>query len=52
MANDMQFYVLGIFLLLLSVRHFRAVVAVVLLLMVSSWFTTFTIAYRNDYVAR
>ncbi|XP_011493827.1 PREDICTED: nose resistant to fluoxetine protein 6-like [Ceratosolen solmsi marchali] len=52
MANDMQFYVLGIFLLLLSVRHFRAVVGAVLLLMVSSWFTTFSIAYRNDYVAR
>lgn len=52
MANDMQFYVLGIFLLLLSVRYFRAVVATILLLMVSSWFTTFSIAYSNDYIAR
>ncbi|XP_008212464.1 nose resistant to fluoxetine protein 6 isoform X1 [Nasonia vitripennis] len=52
MANDMQFYVLGIFLLLLSVRYFRAVAATILLLMVSSWFTTFSIAYSNDYIAR
>ncbi|XP_058799100.1 nose resistant to fluoxetine protein 6-like isoform X2 [Phymastichus coffea] len=52
MANDMQFYVLGISLLLLSVRYFRAVAALIVLLMVSSWFTTFSIAYGNDYVAR
>lgn len=52
MANDTQFYVLGIFLLLLSVKYFKFVSVSVFLLIVSSWFTTFSIAYQNDYVAR
>ncbi|XP_048506535.1 nose resistant to fluoxetine protein 6 isoform X2 [Athalia rosae] len=52
MANDTQFYVLGIFLLLLSVKYFKFVTVSVILLIVSSWFTTFFIAYQNDYVAR
>ncbi|XP_076292737.1 nose resistant to fluoxetine protein 6 [Lasioglossum baleicum] len=52
MANDTQFYVLGILLLLLSVRFLKVVAAAVLLLLVSSWFTTFFVAYGNDYVAR
>lgn len=52
MANDTQFYVLGILLLLLSVKYFKTVVAIVSLLIVSSWFTTFSIAYSNDYIAR
>lgn len=52
MANDTQFYVLGILLLLLSIRYLKTVVAVILLLVVSSWFTTFSMAYSNDYIAR
>ncbi|XP_044593643.1 nose resistant to fluoxetine protein 6-like isoform X1 [Cotesia glomerata] len=52
MANDTQFYVLGILLLLLSVKYFKAVSVAVVLLIVSSWFTTFTVAYSNDYIAR
>ncbi|XP_003699901.1 nose resistant to fluoxetine protein 6 isoform X2 [Megachile rotundata] len=52
MANDTQFYVLGIFLLLLSIKYTKAIAAAVLLVIVSSWFTTFSIAYANDYVAR
>ncbi|CAK9821800.1 Nose resistant to fluoxetine protein 6 [Anthophora retusa] len=52
MANDTQFYILGIFLLLLSIKYLKAVVGVVLFLIVSSWFTTFSVAYSNDYVAR
>ncbi|XP_078045427.1 nose resistant to fluoxetine protein 6 [Augochlora pura] len=52
MANDTQFYVLGILLLLLSVRFLKVVAGVVLFLLVSSWFTTFLVAYSNDYVAR
>lgn len=52
MANDTQFYVLGILLLLLSIKYFKAVVVGVLLIIVSSWFTTFSVAYSNDYVAR
>ncbi|XP_029037183.1 nose resistant to fluoxetine protein 6 [Osmia bicornis bicornis] len=52
MANDTQFYVLGIFLLLLSIKYLKAIAVVVLLLIVSSWFTTFSKAYANDYIAR
>ncbi|XP_011632801.1 nose resistant to fluoxetine protein 6 [Pogonomyrmex barbatus] len=52
MANDTQFYVLGILLLLLSVKYFKTAVTIVSLLIVSSWFTTFSIAYSNDYIAR
>ncbi|XP_026670545.1 nose resistant to fluoxetine protein 6-like [Ceratina calcarata] len=52
MANDTQFYVLGIFLLLLSIKYLKAIAMVVLLVIVSSWFTTFFMAYSNDYVAR
>nr|XP_033322023.1 nose resistant to fluoxetine protein 6-like [Megalopta genalis] len=52
MANDTQFYVLGILLLLLSVRFLKVVAGLVLLLLASSWLTTFLVAYSNDYVAR
>lgn len=52
MANDTQFYVLGILLLLLSVRYFKTVAVIVSLLIASSWLTTFSIAYGNDYIAR
>lgn len=52
MANDTQFYVLGILLLLLSIRYLKTVVVVILILVASSWFTTFSIAYSNDYIAR
>lgn len=52
MANDTQFYVLGILLLLMSVKYFKAVAITVLIIIVSSWFTTFSIAYSNEYIAR
>lgn len=52
MANDTQFYVLGILLLLLSIRYLKTVVVVILILVASSWFTTFSMAYSNDYIAR
>ncbi|KAK9306362.1 hypothetical protein QLX08_003040 [Tetragonisca angustula] len=52
MANDTQFYVLGILLLLLSIKYLKTVIVVIFLLIVSSWFTTFSVAYANDYVAR
>ncbi|PNF32655.1 hypothetical protein B7P43_G15059 [Cryptotermes secundus] len=52
MANDTQFYVLGILLLLASVRYFRAVAAVWAVFLVSSWCTTGIISYQYQYVAR
>ncbi|XP_021923342.1 nose resistant to fluoxetine protein 6-like isoform X2 [Zootermopsis nevadensis] len=52
MANDTQFYVLGILLLLVSVRYFRVVVAAWTLFLVSSWCTTGFISYQHQYIAR
>ncbi|KAI4479390.1 hypothetical protein M0804_011175 [Polistes exclamans] len=52
MSNDTQFYVLGILLLLLSVKYKKLAISLVIFLIVSSCFTTFSVAYTNDYVAR
>ncbi|PSN50316.1 hypothetical protein C0J52_10110 [Blattella germanica] len=52
MANDTQFYVVGILLLLISVKFFRVVAAVWGLFLVSSWCTTGYISYRYQYLAR
>lgn len=52
MSNDTQFYVLGILLLLFSVKYKKIAIGLVIFLIVSSWFTTFSVAYANDYVAR
>ncbi|KAJ9582996.1 hypothetical protein L9F63_022654, partial [Diploptera punctata] len=52
MANDTQFYVIGILLLLISVKYFRAVVGMWGLFLVSTWCTTGYISYRFKYLAR
>ncbi|XP_046817971.1 nose resistant to fluoxetine protein 6-like isoform X1 [Vespa crabro] len=52
MSNDTQFYVLGILLLLFSVKYKKIVISLVIVLIISSWFTTFSVAYANDYIAR
>ncbi|KAI4501156.1 hypothetical protein M0802_003529 [Mischocyttarus mexicanus] len=52
MSNDTQFYVLGILLLLFSVKYKKIVISLVILLIISSSITTFSVAYTNDYVAR
>lgn len=52
MSNDTQFYVLGILLLLFSVKYKKIAIGLVIFLIVSSCFTTFSVAYANDYVAR
>ncbi|XP_071451726.1 O-acyltransferase like protein-like [Hetaerina americana] len=45
LADDSQFYTLGVLLLLLSTRHFRIALAAGSLILVSSWFTTGIITY-------
>ncbi|XP_069696029.1 nose resistant to fluoxetine protein 6-like [Periplaneta americana] len=52
MANDTQFYVLGVLLLLQSVRHFRAVAVAWAVFLISSWCTTGFISYQYQYLAR
>ncbi|KAJ8734676.1 hypothetical protein PYW08_013926 [Mythimna loreyi] len=52
MANDTQFYVVGIILLLISVKHPKAAMVSLGLLMVSSWATTIYISVWHQYKAR
>lgn len=50
LADDTQFYILGIILLILAVRHFRAASISVAVLLVCSWCTTGYIAYSNNHM--
>ncbi|KAI8429706.1 hypothetical protein MSG28_000273 [Choristoneura fumiferana] len=52
MANDTQFYVVGIILLLISVKHPKFAVGSLCLVMVSSWATTMYISVSSQYKAR
>ncbi|KAL1131850.1 hypothetical protein AAG570_011461, partial [Ranatra chinensis] len=52
MANDTQFYVLGILLLLISSRYFRLAVSGLVLVLVSSWVTTALISVKYNYIVR
>ncbi|CAK1548341.1 unnamed protein product [Leptosia nina] len=52
MANDTQFYVIGIILLLISVKHVKFATVSLVLLLVSSWVTTIYISVWYHYKAR
>nr|CAD7580803.1 unnamed protein product [Timema californicum] len=52
MANDTQFYVLGIFLLMLSVRFSWLVATMWSVILVSSWCVTAYISFLYSYQAR
>ncbi|XP_034840927.1 nose resistant to fluoxetine protein 6-like [Maniola hyperantus] len=52
MANDTQFYVVGIILLLISVKHTRFAMVTLILVMVSSWATTIYVSVWHQYKAR
>ncbi|XP_063243090.1 nose resistant to fluoxetine protein 6-like [Bacillus rossius redtenbacheri] len=52
MANDTQFYILGILLLLFVGSHFRIVAAFWIVILASSWSTTALVSYFNNYEAR
>lgn len=52
MANDTQFYAVGIILLLISVKHLKFSVISLGILMVSSWATTIYISVWHQYKAR
>ncbi|XP_037300821.1 nose resistant to fluoxetine protein 6 [Manduca sexta] len=52
MANDTQFYVVGIILLLISVKHPKFAIASLGIIMVSSWATTIYISVWLQYKAR
>nr|XP_014281990.1 nose resistant to fluoxetine protein 6 [Halyomorpha halys] len=50
LADDTQFYVLGVILLILAVKYFKAAAALMAFFLVSSWFTTGFIAYSNNHI--
>ncbi|XP_034234664.1 O-acyltransferase like protein isoform X2 [Thrips palmi] len=50
LADDTQFYVLGIILLILATSHIRLSAATLFTFMVSSWCTTAYIAYSNQHM--
>ncbi|CAG9783127.1 unnamed protein product [Diatraea saccharalis] len=52
MANDTQFYVVGIILLLISVKNFKLATVSLFVIMVSSWGTTIYISVWHQYKAK
>ncbi|KAK3920322.1 Nose resistant to fluoxetine protein 6, partial [Frankliniella fusca] len=50
LADDTQFYVLGVILLILATSHLRLSAATLVMFMVSSWCTTAYIAYSNEHM--
>ncbi|XP_022169474.1 nose resistant to fluoxetine protein 6-like [Myzus persicae] len=50
LADDTQFYILGVILLILSVRYFKVSAVILVLCTVASWFTTGYIAYTNKHM--
>ncbi|XP_075227242.1 nose resistant to fluoxetine protein 6-like [Lycorma delicatula] len=52
MANDTQFYVLGIIILLISVKHFKIAAGALCLFLASSWITTGLVAVHYEYKVR
>ncbi|VVC35960.1 Hypothetical protein CINCED_3A019863 [Cinara cedri] len=50
LADDTQFYILGVILLILSARYFKAAAATLVICTVASWFTTGYIAYTNKHM--
>ncbi|KAG8259127.1 hypothetical protein J6590_017305 [Homalodisca vitripennis] len=52
LANDTQFYIIGILILLVSIRHFRVAVAAFLAFLVSSWVVTGLVSVHYQYKVR
>ncbi|XP_003424053.1 nose resistant to fluoxetine protein 6-like isoform X2 [Nasonia vitripennis] len=50
LSNDMQFFIIGIFLLILSSVYFKTAAVILLCLLIGSITSTGYIAYINDYV--
>jgi hypothetical protein len=50
LADDTQFYILGVILLILSARYFKLAAATLVFCTVASWLTTGYIAYTNKHM--
>lgn len=49
LANDTQFYIIGVILLIVGVRHIKLASYTFIFLLLSSWITTAIIAYTNNH---
>ena len=50
LADDTQFYIIGAFILIIAVRHFKFAASTLTLFMISSWATTAYIAFTNNHM--
>ncbi|XP_072158864.1 O-acyltransferase like protein-like [Bemisia tabaci] len=50
LANDTQFYIIGVILLIVAVKRFRIAAVVMTFFLVTSWFVTGFIAYTNKHI--
>ncbi|XP_063245161.1 O-acyltransferase like protein [Bacillus rossius redtenbacheri] len=50
LANDTQFFIIGIFILILAASHFRLAALTLVTFLLSSWCTTGLIAYSNKHI--
>lgn len=50
LSNDTQFFILGIPLLLIGIRHKVIALSLALIYLFSSWVTTGIISYKTDHV--
>lgn len=49
LSNDTQFYIVGAVMLILTASHFKSGASLLLVFLLSSWFTTGYISYSNSY---
>ncbi|XP_037932591.1 nose resistant to fluoxetine protein 6-like [Teleopsis dalmanni] len=49
LANDTQFYIIGVVILIIGVRHFKFSAFTTIVFLVSSWITTAVIAFSNNH---
>ncbi|XP_031635860.1 O-acyltransferase like protein [Contarinia nasturtii] len=50
LADDTQFFIVGAFILIIAVRHFKVASTMLIVFMVSSWITTGFIAFQNNHI--
>ncbi|XP_055326560.1 nose resistant to fluoxetine protein 6 [Sitodiplosis mosellana] len=50
LADDTQFFIVGAFILIIAVKHFKVASTMLIAFVVSSWATTSLIAFQNNHI--
>lgn len=50
MANDTQFFIIGVIVLIFSIRHFKIAATMMTAILLTAWTTTTYIAYDNNFI--